>query len=297
MATFVRVVEAGSLSAAARALPSSLTAVSRQVAALERHFGTRLLHRTTRRLAMTDDGRMLYESAKSILGELREVEAMLSAGQQTPSGRLRVSAPSLIGRLLIAPMLAEFLRRYPSLSVDLQLVDRSIDMLEEGIHLALRIGHLPDSALVARKLGDIQMIVCAAPSYLERRGVPQTPDEVSAHDCCVFSETPGIGEWRFREDARSERKIPVPAHLWVNSLEALVLAAKEGAGLVRVPSWQVAHELAAGELQRVLRDYEPPPAPLHLLSQSSTRASPKTRAFADFLVSGWRKDNVFVAQR
>jgi DNA-binding transcriptional LysR family regulator len=296
LATFVRVVEAGSLSAAARALPSSLTAVSRQVAALERHFGTRLLHRTTRRLALTDDGHLLYERAKAILAELSEVEATLSAGQQEPSGRLRVSAPTLIGRLLIAPMLAEFLRRYPSLSVDLQLVDRSIDMLEEGIHLALRIGELPDSELIARKLGDIQMIVCACPSYLERSGVPQTPHQLGAHDCCVFSETPGIGEWRFLEDASSECKIQISARLWVNSLEALVLAAKEGAGLVRVPSWQVAGELATGRLRCVLQDYEPPPAPLYLLSQSSTLASPKSRAFADYLAALWRKDNLFAAR-
>ena len=137
LATFVRVVDAGSLSGAARSLPSSLTAVSRQVSALERHFGTQLLHRTTRRLALTDDGRMLYERAKAILGELRQVEAALSTGHHEPSGRLRIAAPTLIGRLWLAPTLAEFLRRHRAVSIDLQLVDRAVDMIEEDIHLAL----------------------------------------------------------------------------------------------------------------------------------------------------------------
>jgi DNA-binding transcriptional LysR family regulator len=161
MATFVRVVDAGSLSSAARSLPSSLTSVSRQISALEERFGTQLLLRTTRQLALTDDGRNLYERAKSILGELKEVEATLSRGRHEPSGRIRVSAPTLIGRLLIAPLLAEFLRRHPALAVELLLIDRAVDMIEEDIHLSLRVGHLPDSQMVARKLADLRMIVCA----------------------------------------------------------------------------------------------------------------------------------------
>jgi DNA-binding transcriptional LysR family regulator len=297
LTTFVRVVDAGSLSGAARSLPSSLTAVSRQVSALERHFGTQLLHRTTRRLALTDDGRMLYERAKAILGELRQVEAALSTGHQEPAGRLRVAAPTLIGRLLLAPMLAEFLRRHPAVSVDLQLVDRAVDMIEEDIHLALRIGHLPDSDLVARKLGDIQMIVCASPSYLEQRGVPQAPVELSSHDCLAFSEMPGAAEWRFAQGAKSRWKIPISPRLWANSLDALVAAAKDGAGLVRVPSWQVMGEITAGHLQRVLQDCEPAPAPLHLLSQSSRLTSPKTRAFADYLTAQWRSNGQFIPWR
>ena len=296
LATFVRVVDAGSLSGAARSLPSSLTAVSRQISALERHFGTKLLHRTTRRLALTDDGRMLYERAKTILGEFRQVEAALM-GHHEPSGRLRIAAPTLIGRLLLAPVLAEFLRRYPAVSIDLQLVDRSVDMIEEDIHLALRIGHLPDSDLVARKLGDIQMIVCASPFYLERRGVPQTPAELSAHDCLAFSEIPGAAEWRFRQNAKSKWKIPISPRLWANSLDALVVAAKEGSGLVRVPSWQVMDDINAGNLRRVLQGYEPPAAPLHLLSQPSRLASPKTRVFADYLTAQWQSNERFTTRR
>jgi DNA-binding transcriptional LysR family regulator len=288
MATFVRVVEAGSLSAAARSLPSSLTSVSRQISALEELFGTRLLVRTTRRLALTDDGRLFFDRAKSIMGELKEVELALSSGRQQPSGRLRISAPSLMGRLLIAPLLAEFLRRHSFVSVELLLLDRVVDMVEEDIHLSLRVGHLPDSQLVARKLADVQMIVCAAPAYLKRFGVPRSPADLNHHACLVFSDTPGVGEWRFQENAKSECKIRIAGRLWINSLDALVSAAKDGAGIVRVPSWQIRSELAVGRLRRILRDHEPPPAPVHLLLQSSRLASPKIRVFADYLVQHLR---------
>jgi DNA-binding transcriptional LysR family regulator len=288
MATFVRVVDAGSLSGAARSLPSSLTSVSRQISALEQRFGTRLLLRTTRRLALTDDGRVLYERAKSILGELKEVELALSSGRDEPSGRIRVSAPTLMGRLLIAPLLAEFLRRYRSVSVELLLVDRSVDMVEEDIQLSLRVGHLRDSQLVARKLADIQMIICASLSYLERCGVPQSPSDLRRHDCLVFSDAPGVGEWRFKADGKRECKIRISGRLWVNSLDALVSAAKEGAGIIRVPSWQVGADLAAGRLRRILLDHEPSPTPVHLLFQSSRLASPKIRVFVDYLVEQMR---------
>lgn len=293
LATFVRVVDAGSLSGAARSLPSSLTSVSRQISALEERYGTQLLLRTTRRLALTDDGRILYERAKSILGELKEVEATLSRGRQEPSGRIRVSAPTLMGRLLVAPLLAEFLRRYPSLTLDLLLVDRTVDMVEEDIHLSLRVGHLPDSQLVARKLADLRMIVCASPAYLERRGVPQTPVDLGRHDCLVFSDTPGIAEWRFKDGSKAERRIRMAGRLWVNSLDALVSAAREGAGIVRVPLWQVEADIATGALQRILRDYEPPPTPLHLLFQPSRLASAKTRVFVDYLLERWRTADAF----
>ncbi|MGB9174766.1 MAG: LysR substrate-binding domain-containing protein [Bradyrhizobium sp.] len=293
LATFVRVVETGSLSKAARSLPSSLTSVSRQLSALEQHFGTQFVRRTTRRLTLTDEGRMLYERAKAVLAELKQVEAALSANRQEPTGRLRISAPTLIGRALIAPLLAEFLRLYPSVSIDLQLVDRAVDMLEEDIHVALRIGHLPDSQHIVRRLTDIQMIVCAAPLYLKQRGIPVTPAELSGHDCLAFSEAPGVGEWRFGSEARSQSNTAISARLWVNSLDALVLAAEQGAGVVRVPSWLVKRELSAGRLVRILKDFEPPAAPLNVLFQSARLASPKTRVFADYLVERWRRLDPF----
>jgi DNA-binding transcriptional LysR family regulator len=296
MATFIRVVDSGSLSAAARASSNSLTSVSRQIAALEQRYGTPLLVRTTRRLALTDDGRLFYDRAKSVLGELREIELSLSSRHRQPAGRLRVSAPSLMGRRLIAPLLADFLRRHPAVSVDLMLVDRPVDMVEEDIHVALRVGHLPDSQLVARKLADLTMIVCAAPDYLQRRGVPQTPGDLSQHDCLVFSDTPGAAEWRFKASGDEDCRIRIPGRLWINSLDALVLAAQDGAGIVRVPSWQVAAEIAAGRLQRILTAYERDATPVHLLFPPSRLTSPKTRIFVDYLVERWASGRPFVDQ-
>jgi len=287
MSTFVRVVEFGSLSGAARAIPSSLTSVSRQIAALEERYGTQLLLRTTRRLSLTDDGRLFYDRAKSILSELTEIELSLSSRHNKPAGRLRVSAPTLMGRLLIAPLLAEFLRRHPAVSVDLLLVDRAVDMIEEDIHVALRVGRLPDSRSIARKLGELTMIVCAAPSYLERRGIPQTPADLSGHDCLVFSDTPGAGTWSFKAHDKRDYKIALSGRLWINSLEALVAAATDGVGIVRVPSWQVTTELATGRLQRILTSYERTATPIHLLFPPSRLGSPKTRIFVDYLVQRW----------
>jgi DNA-binding transcriptional LysR family regulator len=296
MTTFVRAVDTGSLSAAARSLPSSLTSVSRQVAALEEHFGTRLLLRTTRQLALTDEGRVLYERAKAVLGEVKEIEAALSRDRHQPSGRIRVASPSLMGRLVIAPLLAEFLRRYPALSVDLLLVDRAVDMVEEDIHLSIRVGRLRDSQLVTRKLADLRMIVCASPAYLATRGVPQAPGDLAHHDCLVFSDAPGSAEWRFADGSKAGRKIRISGRLWMNSLDALATAAKEGAGIVRVPAWQAEADLAAGHLVRLLADYEPAPAPLHLMFQPSRLASPKIRAFVDYLVERGRGTDPFAGR-
>jgi DNA-binding transcriptional LysR family regulator len=287
MSTFVRVVESGSLSGAARAIPSSLTSVSRQIAALEAHYGTQLLLRTTRRLALTEDGRLFYDQAKSVLNEFKQIELLLSSRRDKPAGRLRVSAPTLMGRLLVAPLLPEFLRRHDGISVELLLVDRAVDMVEEDIHVALRVGRLPDSPLIARKLGDLTMIVCAAPSYLQRRGVPQTPDDLRGHDCLVFSDTPGAAQWRFKANRKTDYKIGLSGRLWINSLDALVAAAADGAGIVRVPSWQVAREIAAGRLQRILTAHEPPATPVHLVFPPARLGSPKTRIFVDYLVEQW----------
>lgn len=290
MTTFVRVVEAGSLSAAARAIPASLTAVSRQIAALEAHYGMPLLLRTTRQMALTDAGQLLYNSAKAVIAELRDVELTLSSRESQPLGRLRISAPSLMGRLLIAPLLPDFLRLYPSVSVDLLLVDRPVKMLEEDIHAALRIGRLPDSQLIARRLAELSMVVCAAPSYLQRRGAPATPADLTEHDCLLFSDLPGAGEWRFRMPDGASTTMRLAGRLWINSLDALVGAAIDGTGLVRVPSWQVADDMAAGRLTRVLPDFEMPASAVHIVMLPARLGSPRTRAFVDFLAAHWRSN-------
>jgi DNA-binding transcriptional LysR family regulator len=283
MNVFVRVVEGGSLSAAARAIPMSLTSVSRHLSALEKQFGIQLLRRTTRHIALTNEGRLLFERAKSILAELDEVGTLLGAGRSEPAGRLRIAAPTLLGRTVIAPLLPYFLARHTAVSVELLLIDRSVNLVEEDIHLAIRVGRLPDSALVARKLGDVGMIVCAAPSYIERRGTPCSPDELRQHDCLVFSDQPGPVDWRFKS-AGTRHSARITGRLWANALDVLTAAAIDGAGIVRTPSWQVAEDIQSGRLRRILQDYETTPAPVNVLFERARRTSPSVRAFLDYLV-------------
>ena len=283
MSVFVRVVETGSLSAAARAIPMSLTSVSRHVSALETQFGMQLLRRTTRHIALTNEGRLFFERAKSILAELDDVGALLSAGHDEPTGRLRIAAPTLLGRTVIAPLLPRFLAGHAAVSVELLLIDRAVNLVEENIHLVIRVGRLPDSALVARKLGDVSMIVCAAPSYIERRGAPGSPDELRQHDCLVFSDHPGPVDWRFKS-AGARHSARITGRLWANALDVLAAAAIDGAGIVRAPSWQVAQDIERGRLQRILQDYETTPAPVNVLFERARRTSPSVRAFLDYLV-------------
>jgi DNA-binding transcriptional LysR family regulator len=291
MNVFVRVVEAGSLSAAARAIPMSLTSVSRHLSALETQFGMQLLRRTTRHIALTNEGRLFFERAKSILAELDEVGTLLSVGRNEPAGRLRIAAPTLLGRTVIAPLLPCFLARHAAVAVELLLIDRAVNLVEEDIHLAIRVGRLPDSALVARKLGDVRMIVCAAPSYIERRGTPCSPDELRQHDCLVFSDQPGPVDWRFKS-AGTRHSARITGRLWANALDVLTAAAIDGAGIVRTPSWQVAEDIQSGRLRRILQDYETTPAPVNVLFERARRTSPSVRAFLDYLVEATETSNL-----
>jgi DNA-binding transcriptional LysR family regulator len=286
MKTFVRVVDANSLSAAARSLPMSLTSVSRQIAALEQQLGTQLLLRTTRSLALTEDGRLFYERARTILGEVRELEQTLSSDRGEPSGRLHVSAPVLMGRLLVAPLLLRFLARHPAVTGELLLLDRAVHLMDENIDLAVRIGALPDSQLIARKLGEVRMVVCAAPAYLDAKGEPQTPDDLGNHDCLLFSDEAGSTEWRFQSPA-GRSKVRVSGRLKANSLDVVVAAAKDGAGIVRAPSWQVADDLRSGRLTRILAAHERPPVAVHALFQPARLASARIRLFVDHLAAHW----------
>ena len=286
MDVFVRVVEAGSFSAAARLIPMPLTSVSRQVAALEQRLGTQLLRRTTRQLSLTDEGRLVYDRAKSVISEMRELESALSTERSEPSGRIRISAPVLIGTLQIAPRLPKFLAHHPLMQVDLLLIDRAVNLIEENIAVAVQIGRLEDSSLAARKLAQIRMIVCAAPTYLERRGTPATPDDLPQHDCLVFSQTPGPTDWNF-QTAKGRTRFKVEGRLCINNLDALVAAAIGGAGIVRVPSWLVAADLSSGRLKSFLTEYERPATPVHAVFEHAKLSSSRIRSFVDFLVSEW----------
>jgi len=288
MRVLVRVADAGSLSAAGRQLGLSLTSVSRQLMALEEGLGTTLVERTTRHLSLTESGRLYYQRAKQILEEVAELERGLTMQTGVASGRLHVSAPSLLGRLRLAPMLPGFLLEQTRVSVDLMLVDRPVRLAEEGIDVALRIGPLEDSGLIVRKLDDIQLVVCAAPDYLSRRGEPATPDDLIEHDCLAFGDVPGVAEWSF-QDGAVRRPVRIPTRLCANDFDTLVSAASAGAGLVRVASWQVAHCLADGRLRIVLEAYQRPPTPLSILTPRTRLLLPKVRAFVDFLQQHWMR--------
>src|ERR1700761_5533983 len=288
MRVFVKIADAGNLSAAGRQLGLSLTSVSRQLMALEEILGTTLVERTTRHLSLTESGLLYYERAKQILEEVAEAERGLTAQSGVASGRLHVSAPSLLGRLRLAPMLPGYLAEQPQVSIDLMLVDRPVRLAEEGIDVALRAGPLEDSGLIARKLDDIQLVVCAAPDYLHRRGEPTTPDGLIEHDCLGFGDVPGVAEWSF-QDGPTRRAVRILTRLCANDFDALVSAALAGAGLVRVPSWQVAHYLADGRLRIVLEAYQRPPTPLSILTLRNRLLLPKVRAFVDFLEQQWMR--------
>jgi DNA-binding transcriptional LysR family regulator len=265
--------------------------VSRQLIGLEEMLGTTLVERTTRHLALTEAGRLYQERAKEILKkeilkEVAEAERGLTAQTAVASGRLYVSAPSLLGRIRLSSMLPIFLAKQAQVSIDLMLVDRPVRIAEEGIDVALRIGPLEDSGLIASKLDDIQLVVCAAPDYLRRRGEPATPDDLIEQDCLGFGDVPGMAEWSF-QDGAARRAVRISTRLCANDLDVLVRAVLAGVGLVRVPSWQVADFLADGRLRTVLEAYQRPPTPLTILTLRNRLQLPKVRAFVDFLQRHW----------
>jgi DNA-binding transcriptional LysR family regulator len=282
MQVFVRAVDAGSLSAAARALGRSLAAVSRSVSQLEGRLGVRLLHRSTRRLTPTEAGAAFYDSARRILAELDEAELALGGGTAAPRGTLSVTAPLLFGRLHVAPVVAEWLATHSQVAAQLMLTDRNVNLAEEGVDVAVRIGRLEDSSLVARKLGEVSRIVCAAPSYLRRRGTPQSPDDLHSHECLRFSGfTPGR-DWSFRRDGR-EIRVPIAGRFTCNVVEPTLDAARDGHGVIMVLGYQAAADVAAGRLVRVLRDFEPPPLPVNAVFLSPRLMAPRVRTFLDLL--------------
>ncbi|MFL9825062.1 LysR family transcriptional regulator [Rhodoplanes sp. SY1] len=297
MQVFARVAGLGSLSAAGRALGMSQTMATKHLAALEARLGTKLLHRTTRRLTLTEAGRRYLESVERILAELEEADATASVETVEVRGTLRLNAPFSFGIREIAPLLPEFSRRHPDLVVDLGLNDRVVDLIEEGWDMVVRIGRMQSSTLVARKLAPSRLVVCAAPSYLERRGTPRTIADLAGHDCLGYtlSQTVGAGRWAFGRDAR--HVVEVKGSLAANNGDALVVAAVGGQGLVFMPSFLVAREIRAGLLVPLVLD-EPTPelAGVYAAYPSSRRPPAKVRAFIDLLaerfapVPPWDRD-------
>jgi len=280
MSILVAAVEAGSLSAAARRLGTPLATVSRKVSELEAHLRTRLLNRTGRRLTLTDAGQSYVAACRRILEEVDEAERTASGEFSTPRGELIVTAPIVFGRLHVLPVVLDFLRAYPDIAIRLSLADRVINLLEEHVDVALRIGALPDSSLTATRVGAIRRVVCASPVYLAARGAPATPQELAAHDCVAFEGLSGA-TWSFTQ-GKTETTVAIRPRLTVNTAEAAVDAAVAGVGLTRVLSYQAAPARRAGTLALALVDFEPAPWPVHLVYAGGRLSPLKLRAFLDF---------------
>jgi len=281
MRVFIAVAEAGSLSAAARRQGAPLTTVSRKVMALEEQVGVRLITRTTRRLALTEPGRRYLEVCSRLLADLDEAERSLVGEHGQPRGELDLTAPAVFGRLHVLPVVAEFLRSFPQVDVRLLLLDRSVDLTEEGQDLAVRIGELPDSSLIATRLGAIRRIVCASPRYLGARGVPKAPEDLAEHDCITFTAVGPPDRWAF-PGQRGERRVRVRSRLVVNGAEAAVDAAVADLGITRVLSYQAADAVAAGALQVLLQDFEPPAMPVSLIHREARFPPARVRSFVTF---------------
>ncbi len=280
---FVRVAEARSFSEAARRLRSSKSAVSRSVGALEAELGVRLFHRTTRSLALTEAGRGYFERATRILTDLEEANLAVGHLQSAPRGRLRVSAPMSFGFLHLAPALPDFLRVYPEVAVDLALNDRFVDLVDEGFDVAVRIGAMDDSSLIARKLAPIRRVVCASPAYLKARGFPKSPDDLKGHECLFNSNIASSHEWRFIAPEGRPWPVAVNGRLSANSGDAMRVAALKDLGLVNLPTFIVGGDLQADRLVTVLDEFISQDLIMSAVYPHSRHLSPKVRAFVDFL--------------
>ncbi|RVU15645.1 LysR substrate-binding domain-containing protein [Methylobacterium oryzihabitans] len=284
MTIFARAVEAGSFSAAADALALSPQAVGKHVRLLEEHLGVRLLRRTTRRQSLTETGRRFYERVRTILAEVEAAEALAAESRAEPRGELRVNAPVTFGAYELAPALPDYLAACPEVSVDLTLSDRIVDLVDEGYDALIRVGPLADSGLVARPLRPHVLVLCAAPAYLDRRGVPARPADLRGHECLGFAHGTTRGPWTFPGPDGPET-VAVTGRFRVNNGQALLSAALAGLGILLQPEPLVRDALAAGRLVRLLPDHAPPPRPMHVLHAPERRITPKLRSFLDFLAA------------
>jgi DNA-binding transcriptional LysR family regulator len=287
MQAFVAVADLRGFAPAARKLGLSPSGVTRLVAALEDRLGARLLQRTTRSVTLTDVGARYLERIRRILADVEEAEASAEGERNRPSGRLVVSAPVGFGRLHVSPLMSAYLMRYPEVSGELRLADRMINLVEDGVDLAVRIGHLADSSLVARHVGEMRRIVVGSPAYLKQRGEPKTPRAIASHATIQFDAS-ASQDWRFVEDGREIRVACTPRFA-TNSADAAIQYAEQGGGLTRVLAYQAADAVKAGRLNIVLEKFEEPPLPIHLVYPTSRLLSAKVRAFVDLVteLSDW----------
>lgn len=287
---FVAVAEAESFAAGARALGLSPPSATRAVSALETALGARLFTRTTRRVRLTDVGRTYLHDVREVLAHLQAADEAASGTAQAPAGQLRVTCPQEFGRIYIAPLLTEFLDRYPGVSADVLMIDRVVNIVEEGFDVALRIGALPSSGLVAVRVGQVRRVVCGAPSYFAERGYPQAPAELAAHRIVSVAPLDAGRQWRF--GTGGELTVKIEPQLGVSSQAAAIEIARRGWGICHALSYQIGPDLEAGTLRTVLEDWEPEPLPIHLVHIEGRRAASKVRAFIDFAAERLRGNAV-----
>lgn len=289
MSVFVAVAESESFSAAARRLGMSAPAVTRAVSALEQRLGVRLLTRTTRFVRATEAGLRYLEDARRILAEVDEADEAAGGVNATPRGRLAITAPVLFGRMYVAPVVVDYLRRYPDVTVSALFLDRVVHLVEEGLDAGIRIGHLPDSSLQAIRVGQVRSVLCASPAYLKERGLPHAPEDLREHVLIAASGLSPTSEWKFVRDGEAF-SLKISPRLTVTTNDAAIEAALRGFGIARLLSYQIAPQLAAGELQIVLGDYEAPPLPIHVIHREGRHSAAKVRSFVDMVVERLRAD-------
>jgi DNA-binding transcriptional LysR family regulator len=289
MQAFVTVAELRGFAPAARKLKLSPSGVTRLIAALEDRLGARLLQRTTRSVALTDAGTRYLERVKRILADIEEAEHAAENERTRPSGRLVVSAPVGFGRLHVSPVMSAYLQRYGDVAGELRLEDRMVHLVEDGVDLAVRIGELADSSLVARQVGTMRRIVVASPTYLKVHGEPKRPEAITSHQTIQFGAPAGAADWRFLDDAR-EVRIAITPRLETNSADAAIQYAKAGGGLTRVLAYQAREAIARGGLKIVLQKFELPALPIHIVYPTSRLLSAKVRSFIDLVteIADWR---------
>jgi DNA-binding transcriptional LysR family regulator len=282
METFVAVVDQRGFAPAARKLRRSAPTVTRQVAFLEERLGQRLLQRTTRSVTLTDAGARYAEHARRILADVAQAESRAQSSRSTPSGRFVVAGPLLFGRLHLAPLLCRFLVKHPAVRGELTLSDRPVNLVEDGIDLTVRIGHLHDSALIARKVGQTRRVLVASPKYLAKHGTPRDPSELQQHALIHFTGLSPSPEWRFVKRGK-ERLVRFEPALVTNSADVSLGHAALGGGLALALAYQAEAQLESGALVAVLRDFEPPPLPIHCVHPSATLVPVNTRAFLELV--------------
>jgi len=283
IAAFVKVVESGSFARAAERLDVSVSSVSRHVSELEAHLDARLLNRTTRRLSLTEAGRVFHERCVQLLADLEEAEQSAGAGTMKPRGTLRLTASITFGVRHLAPAIALFVARYPEMHFDIELSDRTVDLVDEGFDVAVRIGDIGSQNLVGRKIGVTRLVCCAAPSYIARYGEPREPEALAAHTCLTYEYSSQKGVWPFRDREGRERNVQIEGPIHANNGHFLEALAVEGVGIAFEPDFIVGPDVRAGRLVPILRAFTPPPNAIHVVYPSRRHLSAKVRAFTDFL--------------